>query len=314
MEAVGRRPRIPGRPIVWPLEDSVWVAASGHSREASVGVARTPLGVAKLEGQLEQNQAEFQFSVSGAPAGVGRLRLSSDRQELLTMWKPKGAPSWSVSTGQRVKSDPSKVWLVVLEAHWEHGLNERPYSFGSMLQQYFTMSTARHVEFRHRYFHDTADLRRFCEETALIGGPVVLLLSTHGNPEGIEVGGKVIGSGELADCLHGASNVFLLHLSGCSMMQGTFPKEVQQLSRGTSLTISGYKQIVGWEASAIADFTFLTLALVKGLTATEAARQAILASPYLGDSESDDQVFAPLGLTVLPAQSDAANRSREASP
>ena len=42
-----------------------------------------------------------------------------------------------------------------------------------MLQSYFSMGMARHIQFRKRDFHDSEDLRRWCAEVAYIAEPVV---------------------------------------------------------------------------------------------------------------------------------------------
>lgn len=284
----------------------LWKMKFGHLRlvldnEQAIGVFQGKHGYAELRGRLsEKNRVEFEFT-DGKIDGTGWLKVSPGDElgdGLLGAWKPTGG-GWMVSSGSRVRASRSKAWLVVLEANWETSLAEPQYAFGPMLKQYFTMPNAQYIQFRHRYFHDVADLKRFCRDVCFLADPVVLLLSTHGNPTGIEVFNDVITADEMSDCLVGLSNVHLLHLSGCSMMAGNYPKQLQQ-TPGTNMAISGYTTLVDWDTSAIADLTYLTMVLLKQLDATEAAEEAIKAAPYLGAEATNSKLFAPLGLTVLP--------------
>ncbi|MEM6690968.1 MAG: hypothetical protein AAF664_16190 [Planctomycetota bacterium] len=272
--------------------------------QQAIGVFQGRNGSAELHGNLtEENRIEFEFT-DGDIVGTGWLRTTKD-DELLGAWKPAGG-AWMVSEGARVRLSRSKVWLVVLEANWETGLAEPQYAFGPMLKQYFTMPNAKHVQFRHRYFHDLADLKRFCREVSFLAEPVVLLISTHGNPNGITVFNDVITSDELSECMVGLSNVKLLHLSGCAMMASNYPREVQK-TPGTNMAISGYTTLVDWDASAIADFTYLTMVLLKQLSPAKASAEAIKASPYIGSDPTNSKLFAPLGLTVLPARTEPSH-------
>jgi hypothetical protein len=192
------------------------------------------------------------------------------------------------------------VWLIVLEAHWEQTLEEPEYAFGDMLRSYFKMSTARHVDVRHRFFHDETDFRRFCGEVPFLAEPVVLLISTHGTPKGIRVGGATIGADVIADSLRYAANVKLLHLSGCAMMSGDVPGEIHgHLASGPRFPISGYETYVAWDASALGDFTFLSFLLIHRFSPVDAATQARLASPYIGGERTHGLAYVPLGLRVL---------------
>ena len=72
-------------------------------------------------------------------------------------------------------------------------------------------------------FTTRPDLKRFCQRVQFLAEPVVVLISTHGTPAGIRVFGETIPADVIAESLTGASNVKLLHLSGCGMMSGDFP-------------------------------------------------------------------------------------------
>ncbi len=256
-------------------------------------------GEAKMEGEVKNGRFAFRYQEPEA-AGEGWFKISNDGRSIDGKWRQEGRQAWSPWTGTKVIPVPGRVWLVILEANWERSIAEQEYAFGDMLESYFTMSTARHVEVRHRFFHDATDLQRFCRKVQFLPGPAVVLISTHGSPEGITVFGQTIKANVVADSLKGASNLQLLHLSGCAMMKGEFPNQIHEALRDrNAFPISGYKTIVAWDASALGDFTFLSLLLVRGLEPKEAVRKAIVAAPYLGDVVVPETPFAPLGLTVV---------------
>ena len=188
---------------------------------------------------------------------------------------------------------------MILEANWETRIDEPQYAFADMLEKYFTMATARHVQVRKRAFHDEVDLRRFCHKVQFLPEPVVLLISTHGSRQGINVFGETIQPEALAQSLRTASNLKLLHLSGCAMMAGRFPHLLHAKAPECRFPISGYKTMVAWDASALGDFTFLSMLLIRGMEAPKAVNQAITVSPYLGDQRVPGAAFRPLGLTVV---------------
>ena len=65
--------------------------------------------------------------------------------------------------------------------------------------------------------------------------------------------------------------------------------------------MSGYKTDVAWDASAIADFTFLSMLLIHQLEPARAVEQAIRLSPYLGDKRVPRAIYRPLGLSIQKA-------------
>jgi len=195
-----------------------------------------------------------------------------------------------------------QTWLIVLEAHWEERLQEAEFNFGEMLKSYFKTPVASSVKFRHRFFHDLEDLQRFTRELKYFASPIVLVISTHGTPRGISVFGDTIDAKELADCLSGAASLKMVHLSGCAMMESDFPNQLQRQLRGTNPAITGYKTYVDWDASALSDFIFLTLVLIRGYDPMPAVEQAVKQAPFLG-AGARNGAFTPLGLSGLSPRS-----------
>ncbi len=258
-------------------------------------------GPATIAGEIKAQRLIFRYREPDRQ-GSASFELSEDAMSITGKWREDGDQNWRPWTGKRVVPEAGKIWLVVLEANWERSIDEQEYAFGDMLTNYFTMATARHIHVRHRFFHDATDLRRFCEKIQFLAEPVVLLISTHGTREGITVFGRTINANVVAESLVGADNLKLLHLSGCAMMSGDFPQQIHaQLKDRARFPISGYQTSVAWDASALGDFTFLSLLMIRRLEPAAAARQAVLASPYLGDQVVPGSVFQPLGLTVVPA-------------
>lgn len=257
----------------------------------------TPSG-ATLSGSIRDGELTFVYH-EPTITGEGWFALSPDGRRFEGQWRAKGETGWRPWIGTRIEPVPGRVWLVVLEAHWEESLAERPYAFGDMLRSYFQMAQARHVEVRQRYFHDKVDLKRFAAEVAYLAEPVVLVISSHGTHDGVTVGGVTIGATELTECLRGLDHLELVHLSGCSMADGDLIERVRSaLPAATRPPISGYSTPVAWDASAIADFVFLSFVLIHRLSPLEAWRQACRVAPFIGDDAPPGSAYRSLGLRV----------------
>ncbi|TAH36371.1 MAG: hypothetical protein EYC70_11250 [Planctomycetota bacterium] len=283
--------------------EGLWDTSYGRMRLRQSGDAVTGsyayAGGSQVAGTVAGERLTFTYSEPAA-RGEGWFELRDGGQHFEGQWRAEGQPGWSSWSGRRVQPVAGRVWLVVLEAYWESDLAEAEYSFGDMLQSYFTMSAARHVQVRHRFFHDAEDFRRLCGEVAYLAEPVVLLISTHGTPDGIGVGGTTIDAQVIAASTRDASNLELLHLSGCSMMSGSVPARVMaQIPADSRFPISGYRASVAWDASAISDFIFLSFLLIHRMDPAEAVRQCRLVAPYTGDQRLDGAAFDALGLDVL---------------
>jgi hypothetical protein len=301
----------------WPWTGTRRDAAPGVvERPGFEGLWRTTFGVMRLSARGGAIEGKYSFGggsqIAGAVSGgrftfeyreatargEGWFELAADGRSFAGQWRQEGTETWREWGGTRVEPRAGVVWLVVFEAHWEEALSEPEYAFGDMLQSYFTMAQSRHVQTRHRFFHDATDLRRLCGELWQFAEPVVLVLSTHGVEQGIGVNGEVIGGTELGESLRGADAVEVVHLSGCSMIRGPMASEIRRASGRPDLPVSGYSTDVAWDASAIADFVYLSLILNHRLPADRAVQEAHLAAPFTGHARLPGCTFEPLGLML----------------
>jgi hypothetical protein len=212
-----------------------------------------------------------------------------------------GAAGGGKWVGKRVEAQKGKVWLVVLEAPWEHDLAENEYSYGLMLRTYF--ARVPNVQVRHRIIQSEADLRRWCEETTYLAEPVVLYFSSHGSHEGLTVGGKTIGPDALADALRDHADLKLLHFGSCLVAGGDFPDKFRQAltkSGGdASFPLSGFKFPADWGGSAVIDFTYLDLIFSHGLPPAQAAEQTRQMMSFAGEHAKPGDAIAPAGLVEI---------------
>lgn len=252
-----------------------------------------------ISGSMDGARLTFRYAEPDAQ-GEGWFELREEGRSFEGRWRPAGSEVWQPWSGRRVTPETGKIYLVVLEAYWETSLAEEEYSFGAMLRSYFTMSAAQHVEVRHRFFHDAVDFRRLCAEVTYLAEPVVLLISSHGSESGIGVGGAVIDAETIAASTRNASNLKLLHLSGCSMMNGAVPAQVmERIPAAARFPISGYRTTVAWDASAISDFIFMSFLLIHRMEPAEALRQCGLVAPFIRDGGPEGSAFVGLGLDLL---------------
>ena len=256
-----------------------------------------------ISGELVDDKLQFRYKEPDAE-GEGWFKIKQDGRSFSGQYRAAGEKEWQPWNGERLCEDESE-WLVIFEAHWEASLAEREYAFGEMLRNYFKMADAKHVKVRHRFFHDSDDLVRFCGEVALLPGSVVLLIATHGDDKGITVDGKTIGGKEIALGLRDASNVKLLHLSGCLMMKGELPDRIFSHLQNPRFPITGYSREVGWDSSAIADFTFLSMILIHGMDPKTAVEETHRVAPFTGNKVQRGSVFQAQGLEIKQPPSPA---------
>ena len=100
---------------------------------------------------------------------------------------------------------PGLLWLVVIEAHWQHSYLDKEYAFGHMLREFFTRLP--HVNVRQRFFEDEAGLERWCRELMYLPEPVAVVLASHGTQDGLTVQGKPLDTGRLVESLRYADNI-----------------------------------------------------------------------------------------------------------
>ncbi len=252
----------------------------------------------QLSGSVRDGVLHYTYTEE-AGTGGGEFLLNNDGSRIRGHWTEHGDSGKFPWFGRRVVSDPEAVWLVVLEAPWEENLREPEYAFGDMLRGFFRMSAGRHVKVRQRSFHDLQDFERFASEVNFLAEPTVLVIASHGMPTGIAVNDSLIGPESVAKGLRAAEHVRLLHLSGCSLMHGDFSEKLHAaLPARTQVPISGYSADVDWDSSAIADFVFLSLVILRGLSPMDALAESHQSAPFTGASTVEGAEFAALGLEV----------------
>src|SRR5579871_4861215 len=253
-------------------------------------------GGSTLDGAVEGNKLVFRYKEPTAE-GSGTFELSSDGSHFTGKWKVRDSSGGGDWTGERVQAKPGVVWLVVVEAEWG-GLTEDEYSFGGMLRAFFARSSQ--VQVRHRFFSDEASLKRWCSEVAYIAEPAVLVIASHGSSGGVAVDGKTVPAKALAESLRLASNLKLLHFSACEVMKGN---AAETIARGVEpagrFPISGYTTTVDWAGSAIIEFAYLDMILMRGMTPAKAAEQLAKVMPFSGANAVRGSVFGNAGFRLL---------------
>ena len=201
-----------------------------------------------------------------------------------------------------------RTWLLVLEAHWQRSIADEEYAFGRMLGEFFARYGQ--IAVRHRFFDDEAGLERWCRELLYFPEPAVVVVASHGTPEGLNVGGRTINSRLVIDYLRHAENLKLLHFSACLVLKedepGDFAKRIQ---RAAPFPISGYTTSVDWGGSAVLEFNYLDMILGKGLPPAEAAAQLVKLIRFAGDESSPGSPYAPAGFRFFAPESAAAPES-----
>jgi hypothetical protein len=169
-----------------------------------------------------------------------------------------------------------------------------------MLRSFFARSP--HVEVRHRFFTDETSLGKWCVETSYLPEPVVLLVATHGSPEGVVAGGRTVGGADIAKHLRLAGNLKLLHFSSCLVMKDRLAGDIlRHVGRDASFPVSGFTQSVDWGASAVAEMMYLDLVLSRGKKPQEAVRRLHQIMPFTAEERLPEAPFESLGLSLVHA-------------
>ncbi len=254
-------------------------------------------GGSGIEGTVEGNKLTLQYK---EPAGVGTatFELSSDGSRFAGKWKLKDSSSGGEWTGERVEPRVGVIWLVVIEAHWESSLTDDEYSFGGMLRAFFSRSSS--VQVRHRFYTDEASLKRWCADVAYIAEPTVVVIASHGSSEGVAVDGKTVPATAFAESLRMANNVKLLHFSACQIMKGRAAETIAQgVDPSSRFPISGYTTSVDWAGSAVIEFAYLDMILMRGMTPSKAAEQLLKMMPFAGNNAVRGSAFGNAGFRLL---------------
>src|SRR5438874_1601021 len=72
-------------------------------------------------------------------------------------WRSDRMHDWSTWAGRRVRAEPGRIWLMVIEAHWQRTVMEGEYSFGGMLREFFARRPE--IAVRQRFFNDEVSLQ-----------------------------------------------------------------------------------------------------------------------------------------------------------
>lgn len=283
---IGRAARAPENPAALHAQgfEGVWRTTYGSMRlrveGARVRGTYSYSSGSTIEGTVEGNLLHATYVEPTGVTGRALFELSNDGASFRGVWRPDAEQALAFGDddvrawrGARAVAVPGRVWLVILEAHWEEALADPEFSYGSMLRAFFERLP--NVEVRHRYFHDRADFVRFCSEVADLVEPVYLYVSSHGSPQGVFAGADSIDGRTIGTCLRDAGEIRLLHLGGCDTLGGNMGSEiVAAAAPHPAFPVTGFKVSVDWAGSAIVDFTYFDLLLEHGF-APDRAVQAV---------------------------------------
>jgi hypothetical protein len=254
-------------------------------------------GNSTIAGKRKDDELVFTYQ-EPKTQGHGRFELAKDGLSFQGEWQAQGDATWRPWWGIRVRPRPDLTWLVVVEAPWQRFLSEQEYAFGNMLREFF--ARVPRVQVRHRFFTNESGLRKCCRDLLYIPEPVVLVVATHAQPDGITVDGQTIGVQSVVDSLRHAGNLRLVHFSACLLMQDPAVVDVLRNFASEARTpISGYTTSVNWAQSAIIEFTFLEMILAREMTAAAAAEQLTKLLPFAGNEPLPDAAFPPAGFTIV---------------
>ena len=224
----------------------------------------------KPAGKSNHHRLDFQFQEARS-RGDGFFQLDECGLSFEGKRRRGSGGSWQPWHGRRVCPRPGLRWLVVFEAHWQRLLQERNYSLGGMLREFFARVPP--VEVSHRFFASETDLATWCREILYIPEPVTLVVATHGSRRGLKGHSGTIPLDALVEHLRYADNVNLLHFSSCYAENGSNGGFGPSLCGRVPFPVSGYAQRANWAATALIDFTYLDLILAQNQTPEQAAKQ-----------------------------------------
>ncbi|MBX9589456.1 MAG: hypothetical protein K2X43_09125 [Hyphomonadaceae bacterium] len=247
-------------------------------------------GAGRLEGRVDRQRLTYTFKGSHVSSN-GFLDLDPLCHTLGGEWQEQSHPV-QVWRAQRAPARRGLIWLVVLEAHWQRSLDDTEYAFGSMLREIFGRLPRAQV--RHRFFHDEESLVHWCRQIMFLPEPAILVVTGHGETDGLTVNGRIIDMRRMIDSLRLADSLQLLHFSSCLVGQNT-----GQALTGAPFAISGYTTRVDWAESALTEFIYLDMILEKGLPPARAAEQLVSLVRFAGDETIPGSPYLPAGFRFL---------------
>ncbi|HRD75935.1 MAG TPA: hypothetical protein PK264_08350, partial [Hyphomicrobiaceae bacterium] len=206
--------------------------------------------------------------------------------------------AWQPWIGERMAARPRLTWLVVLEAHWQRSLRDDEFAFGNMLREVF--ARVPDVEVRHRYFQNEASLIHWCRELLFIPEPVVLVITSHGEAEGLAVGGEIIDTRKVIGTLEYAETIELLHFSCCLIAQ-----DATGVLAKPPFPVSGYTTSVDWGQSAMLEFIYLDMILGKKLSPAHAAAELPKLVAIAGDTVPEGSPYRAAGFRFFVPDGEA---------
>jgi hypothetical protein len=250
-------------------------------------------GRARIEGRREGRLFRATYAEEDGTRGRAVFELAEDGNSFRGSWQEGlegvlelGTPEAREWRGKRIVPVPGRTWLVILEAHWEESLADHEYSYGDMLRAFFERVPS--IEVRHRFFHDQADLERFCHELTGLVEPVVLYISSHGTEAGVSVGNGTIEGAAIGAALREADTLALVHFGSCEVLAGQEPAALLAAAGAEApFPISGFGVAVDWAGSAIVDFTYLSLVLEHGMEPAAAVRATRAMLSFAGPERDD---------------------------
>ncbi|HWB05866.1 MAG TPA: hypothetical protein VG796_22790 [Verrucomicrobiales bacterium] len=278
----------------------VWKTTFGMMRlvekDASVTGCYSYGGQSEVSGKTEGGALKFTYTETTGDKGSGEFKLGGDGETFTGTWKTTDGKQGGQWEGTRVKPMAGRTWLVVLEAHWESGLQQPEYSYGDMLRHFFSRVPS--VEVRHRYFDGKEDFAKWCEELPYLNEPAVFYVSSHGTEKGITVGKEVLSGDFIGSRLRFAPEVKLVHLGACLTMSGGAPAALRKAS-GLNMPVSGFTKVADWAGSAVIDFSYLDLVLSRKMPPGEAVRQIKSSVAFAGEGETPGMAIRPAGLKIV---------------
>ena len=273
--------------------DGIWNTKFGSMRLIqSAGRVRGLLDHgAPFNGEIIDGRLVSQDFVPGAK-GEAIIELGPGDLELRGRWNAAEGAGTVEIAGHRQVPEPRGAWLIVLEAHWQRSLAEREFAFGDMLDEIFARLP--HVNVRHRYFDNEDSLVHWCSTLQFLAEPVVLVVTSHGEPQGLMVRGQLIDSRKVIDSLQGADSLRLVHFSSCLIANGG-----ETSLANAAFPVSGYTSSVDWMASALTEFTYLDMILSKGLTPEAAAAQVYRLIGFAGAEVPEGCPYPAAGFQLI---------------